>query len=223
MKKKNINPICYLCGLPIADTISDDHIPPSQFFPSYLRKILSPNLITLPTHTQCNKSYQKDEDYFLASFYPATEKSIIHPYITDDIQRKLNRKESKLFLNLILSEFEERPSGLYLPHNLVRKEIDTKRAIRVAWKITRGLHFYHFKEYLEENIEKRIGFYQTANELPSPAYNFLINSDLFGEYQDVFYYRLSCGCFINPRVCFHIYLLVLWKSILILTIIKRPC
>ena len=69
--------ICYLCGkrLDKKEDISYDHVPPKQFYPSTIRKNTNLNLFTLPTHIACNKSYQKDEDYFVNSLGPLAKGS----------------------------------------------------------------------------------------------------------------------------------------------------
>ncbi|MFZ0496763.1 MAG: hypothetical protein WCB09_04070 [Methylocella sp.] len=49
-----------------------------------------------------------------------------------------------------MSEFEPLPSGLILPGGKVVKRFDGERLRRVAWKMVRGLHFYHTGEVLPE-------------------------------------------------------------------------
>ena len=67
--KDEVN-ICYLCGQKLDANINYDHVPPRQLYAKSIRKIHTPNLFTLPVHESCNKSYQKDEDYFVHSLAP---------------------------------------------------------------------------------------------------------------------------------------------------------
>src|SRR5688572_22161465 len=62
--------LCYLCGAPLSAPIDWDHVPPRQLFAKVIRKKHSPNLLTIPVHAVCNKSYQQDEDYFLHALAP---------------------------------------------------------------------------------------------------------------------------------------------------------
>jgi hypothetical protein len=60
--------ICYLCSETLAEPVSNDHVPMQQLFARELRKKHKPsNLLTIPVHDRCNKSYQGDEDYFVHS------------------------------------------------------------------------------------------------------------------------------------------------------------
>jgi hypothetical protein len=45
---------CYLCGLPLIEDRSSDHLPPKQFF----------------AHGECKKSFERDEEYFTWSVVP---------------------------------------------------------------------------------------------------------------------------------------------------------
>ena len=53
-----------------------------------------------------------------------------------------------------MREFEERPSGLHLPSNLVLKRLDGDRITRVAWKLVRGLYFLETGSVLAEVSER---------------------------------------------------------------------
>jgi hypothetical protein len=215
--------ICYLCGKEINGRISGDHVPPAQFFPSQLRQSLSPNLLKLPTHYACNCAYQKDEDYFISSFFPITENSTVHNFLLEDIKAKLERKESKGFYNLIMNEFIERPSGLYLPNDKILKRIDGQRVKRITWKILRGLHYHIFKEYLAGDKIYRTKFFQSGDSYPEGYYKIMGNTELTGDYKEVFCYRVQAGCFLNPKVVFYAYSLIFWNSIEAFTFFHEPC
>jgi len=55
-----IERLCIYCLRRRGTTV--DHVPPKSFFP----KSRPSNLITVPSCTQCNSGFQKDEDYFRA-------------------------------------------------------------------------------------------------------------------------------------------------------------
>jgi hypothetical protein len=44
--------LCYLCGQPLSEPVSMDHVPMLQLFDSEIRKAHSPNLLTIPVHDQ---------------------------------------------------------------------------------------------------------------------------------------------------------------------------
>ena len=64
--------ICYLCGESLSGDLDYDHVPPKQFYSEGIRKKFGPQLLTLPTHKKCNKSYHRDEDYFVMKTVPGT-------------------------------------------------------------------------------------------------------------------------------------------------------
>jgi len=143
-----IEKICYLCGQDLEQEVDRDHVPPKQFYPSNIRKNHNPNLLTLPVHRPSNKSYQKDEDYFVHSIAPLTKGSYSGNQIWQDISNQFKRHQGQRIGQMILKEFESRPSGLYLPKGKVAKRFDPERVWRVAWKITRGLFFKEHGRYL---------------------------------------------------------------------------
>ena len=53
-----VNPLpelCYLCGEPLAEPVSDDHVPMKQLFAPEVRKKYNPSiLLTIPVHDRCN-------------------------------------------------------------------------------------------------------------------------------------------------------------------------
>lgn len=59
-----MTPVCYLCGELVREDVSDDHVPPKQFFAPIIRKNENlDQLVTLPTHKACNEAYARDEEY----------------------------------------------------------------------------------------------------------------------------------------------------------------
>ena len=113
--------LCYLCGRPLSKPTSKDHCPPKALFAKDLRK-RNVKLITNQVHGHCNNSYQRDEEYFIATMIPfargstagnAIYKERISSFDEDGRNLRLGEK--------ILREFEPRPGGLHLPTGLVIK------------------------------------------------------------------------------------------------------
>lgn len=119
-----------------------------QLWTPEIRKLHSPNLVTVEVHQSCNQSYQLDEEYFVASIIPFSKGT----YAGESHYRKLEnevklKKKARLKIQ-VLNEFDFQPGGIYLPTGKVAKRFDTQRLNRVLWKIVRGLHFLHHQEVL---------------------------------------------------------------------------
>jgi len=123
--------ICYLCGKEIIGNKNDDHVPPRQFFATEIRRTHNPNLTTLPTHSSCNFSYQKDEDYFVYSLAPLILKSYSGSHIYNDMRRRFNEGKNVALVHKMLSEFDANPGGLILPRNKIVKRFESRRISRV--------------------------------------------------------------------------------------------
>jgi len=181
--------ICYLCGKPIDGKVSKEHVPPKQFFTKVFRKVRSPKLLTLPSHSDCNKSYQVDEDYFFAALAGLNEEAQLHDWLIDDVRNKIWRDEADGLRQKILSEFSSTMSGIYLPGSLVAKKFDSKRANRVVWKIIRGLCFHHYSQVLPENVKHGIRYWQVQDKPPKIYQENLMNIPVYGAYPEVFFYQ----------------------------------
>jgi hypothetical protein len=57
----------------LAPPLSQDHVPPRQFYADAVRKAHHPNLRTIAVHKSCNLAYQFDEDYFVNTLAPFPE------------------------------------------------------------------------------------------------------------------------------------------------------
>jgi len=152
--------ICYLCGNKLDEEIDRDHVPPKQFYSKQLRKKHNPNLFTLPVHPACNKSYQKDEDYFVHSIAPLTKGSYSGDGIWNDIVHQFQRPQGQRIGQMISREFDDRPFGLYLPNGKVLKRFDGERVWRVVWKILRGLFFKEYNRFLPEDTPRSYNLMQ---------------------------------------------------------------
>ena len=184
---------CYLCGRPLSCPTSRDHCPPLALFsPEIRRQHDLSQLITIRVHTDCNASYQYDEEYFKATMVPFARGSVAGDPIYNKFIADSREDERKLILaESILHEFEPRPGGLHLPPGLVVKRQDGARIRRVAWKIVRGLYFHHHSTILPEAIPAGCSLTAPGQRPPE---HFLRVTDLaddetHGRYPGVFDYR----------------------------------
>ena len=106
----------------------------------------------------------------------------------DDIKRRFERGQQQKLLSKVWKEWEKRPSGLVLPAGKVVKRIEGKRIHRVAWKIVRGLFFYHQGELLREETPNKIE-YVAPNMRPSDPFFALNEQPNLGQYSGVFDFR----------------------------------
>ena len=181
--------VCYLCGRPIEGKVSKEHVPPKQFFARVFRQVRSPQLLTLPSHVNCNKSYQADEDYFFAALGALNESAEIHEWLMDDVRKKIWRDEASGLRQTVLAEFTSTVSGIWLPESLVAKKFDVKRANRVVWKIIRGLCYHEYSRVLPANVKHRITYWQIQDGPPALYQENFMNSPVHGEYPAVFCYQ----------------------------------
>lgn len=146
-----MSPRCYLCGETDGDDWSVDHVPPKQLFAPELRKNYNlDQLVTLPTHAVCNSSYALDEQYLTWTFGQVAVGSPAANAVVAHHGTKLQRGEAVGLAKRILEQYEERPSGLVLPHDLIAVRVDGRRLRRVLWKIVRGLHMADHGEFVAE-------------------------------------------------------------------------
>ena len=160
--------ICYLCGLPILEDFSQDHVPPQQFFALPLRQALNlSRLITLPTHGACNTTYGRDEEYFVWSLAPLAAGTAAADALNAYNAAKF-RAGRALGLGLkTLREFEKRPGGLHLPAGVIVKRVEGERIKRVAWKIVRGLYYHETGRVLPDATTFALEIVEPLNRDPS--------------------------------------------------------
>jgi len=209
--------ICYLCGQKIIGKVSKDHVPPKQFYAKVFRQVRFPNLLTLPSHEDCNKSYQDDEDYFFAALAGLNEYAQIHDWLVHDIRKKIWRDKAQGLRQTILSEFASTVSGIYLPNSLVAKEFDRNRADRVVWKIVRGLCYHHYSRVLPHNARHGIGYWQVQEEPPKLYRDHLMETPVLGEYKEVFMYRFNRVR--NKDSLSAMWALIFWQSIVAIVLV----
>jgi hypothetical protein len=161
--------ICYLCGLDIPDAeLTQDHVPPKQFFAAPLRKVIKPSrLVTLAAHRTCNESYRLDEEYFTWELGSIAAGTLAADALNAYNASKFRAGESEKLGLKILSEFEDRPSGLWLPRDLVIKRVEGDRLKRVAWKVVRGLYRVETGQLLPEGTTFALDLREPENRDPS--------------------------------------------------------
>jgi len=203
---------CYLCGLPIESNLSKDHVPPRQFFAESIRKIdHSLKLLTLPTHQSCNKSYQADEDYFVASIGPmAMRHSIAGLELWKDLTKRMQRPKSFGLKNLIEREFSNKHGRLYLPPGRVNNNFNLQRVRSVIWKITRGLFTHETNRFLPENTPMFFKYQSDIGKGTPPEEFFeLVGTPVKGNHKGIFAYRYLVDAELNG---FNIWSMLFWDA-----------
>jgi len=146
--------ICYLCGniLEKADR-TKDHVPPKQFFPGeFVERDLTKNLFTLPAHKKCNKSYEKDEQYFKFSLAGEVANTFAGRALLKDVKRSSKYPQGKRLIRRILKEYRHvTDAGILPPPGKVFKRVESFRLERIVWKIARGLFYKEYKRFLPED------------------------------------------------------------------------
>lgn len=208
---------CYLCGHSLPDLTSKDHCPPRALF---ARKILKQNnldrLVTKQVHMDCNQSYMRDEEYFVATLVPFAQGSEAGDAIYREFFEKSRKDKKKWKLaKKILRQFEPRPSGLHLPEGRVIMRQEGDRVSRVAWKIVRGLYFHHHNTTLPEDINFSCKE-ATQGERPPELFMYVRNlpdDKTHGRYPGIFDYRFRV-LEANSRKLHH-WALLIWDRIIL--------
>jgi len=156
MKEETKENICHLCGKSIAKKdFSNEHLPTKLFFPKEIRIQENLNLLTIPSHRECNEGYSKDEEHFYFSLYPIVKesKASISDVVHSDLKNKTQEEPQKRFVRTLLKNFSVcTEGGIYLPKGKYEYSIDKCRIQRVILKIIQGLFFHHNQTFLP--IEK---------------------------------------------------------------------
>jgi hypothetical protein len=214
--------ICYLCGSALLGAIEDidhDHVPPKQFYPTDFRKNhKTSKLFRLPVHRKCNKSYQKDEDYFVKSIGILAQGSHAGNGIWKDLVHQYQRPEGKRLGQMIIKEFDKRPSGLYLPKGLIAKRFNPNRAWRIVWKITMRLFFKEYNRFLPEGTH-RIFQVLYADQAPAPPFDAVLSTPSRGQYPDVFDYKYISVPEVHNS---HIWAMLFWGKVIKLIAFQYP-
>jgi hypothetical protein len=209
--KKVQTTICYLCGKLLCPPKDVDHPVGQQIFPPEIRRKHNlSQLITLDVHKACNTAYHSDEDYFVRSLMPFASGSEAGNAIYTKVLTDFRNGKEVLLTKMVLNEFDPNPSGLFLPGGKVVKRFDGERLGRVAWKMVRGLHFYHTGEVLPEKWPT-LCVEIFAGETPPPAdvLCFVAYARSHGSYPGAFDYKFEKF----PEYNLHYWWLLLWDRI----------
>ena len=193
-------------------------MPPRQFYSKEIRKLHSPNLRTLPTHPACNRAYQLDEEYFIHTMAPMVMESYSGKSVLRELLAQYKNKRNAKLSKKILSEFEERPSGLILPQGKVIKRIDPERVWRIVWKIIRGLFFFEHKRVLPQDTPRSFKLV-SPGEKPPPEFYFIPDDIVRGQYPGVFDYKYRTF----PEVMsVHLWTMLFWDRLILLAVFHDP-
>lgn len=212
--------VCYLCGRPLIEDITRDHVPPDQFFPASLKESGGIQLVTLPSHYACNHSYCKDEEYFVQSLGILAIDCPVGKELEKDIRRRSREPGRRPLYEMVRKEFNLRPGGLYLPRGMVAKDFNWDRVERVGWKIVRGLFFYHMQGFLPECTPINLVVLGPGDELSQEDKELYFQLDAWGRYPDVFTYSF-CKCH-DQDVNGYGWFLRFWQSLLMRFIFHDP-
>ncbi len=185
--------LCYLCGKPIDDEPSADHVPPQQLYAPRIRRAHNlDRLVTLPTHAACNEGFGKDEEYFTWSLVPLAGGTMTADALIADNGEKYRAGQRQGLGRKVLSEFDHRPGGLFLPDGKIVKRADRSRISKVQWKVIRGLFHIETGGVLPEGvdylIEPREPEHQGTSEMEE-FWEAVKAQPSKGQYQGVFAYK----------------------------------
>jgi hypothetical protein len=123
--------------------------------------------------------------------------------------------------NKVLKEFDPKPSGLVLPGGKIIKRFDGERLKRVAWKMVRGLHFYHHAGEVLPEKWPTLSVQVYAGETPPPPdlLCFVHIAKSRGPYPGVFDYKFDQFPVVKNL---HYWSLLLWDRIIIRVIFHDP-
>src|SRR3990167_5778700 len=166
---------CVFCGNP-ANT--REHIPAKQFF----KGVPENRLITVPSCSDCNKNFQKNEDFFrqfLAGFL-MDRSDHAKKLMENEVSRSIKRKPAlgiQMFSQMKKVNLYTK-SGIYLgPKTMYRvSDLDYKMINSVVEKIIKGLFYHEFGETIPEDWiirivwinpkrDKELGLTEMAKEL----------------------------------------------------------
>lgn len=211
--------LCYLCGKPLAHPTSVDHVPPRQLYAKAVRREHNPNLLTIPVHAACNRSFQHDEDYFVNTLVPFGLGSYAGMALLREVFTKYTAGEKQRLVGKVLGEFQHTPGGILLPPGLVAKRIEGTRVHRVAWKIVRGLYFHEFGQVLPEYTPSGLEIAPPDRPPPARFLHALHDLPSRGSYPGVFDYKYTQFAELHG---FNYWALLLWDRLILIVTFHSP-
>lgn len=169
-------------------------------------------LITLPTHKQCNQSYQLDEDYFVYNLHLSAYSNSGRAISQDIISRK-RRGENLGLVGGVRSQI----SQIVSPDGTELNIMDASRIARITWKIVRGLFFIETNRFLPENTlmncKNPITFGESAlgiqSEYDWEQFDLIRRNPSRGQYPDIFDYKY-CQVFMEEQPDEHRWFWGIW-------------
>lgn len=172
---------CYLCGKPSGE-LTRDHVPPACLFP----KPRPSNLITLPCCEDCQREYQKDEEYFRTNISTISDIETNEKVkeIWQTTLRSLSRSHGlrKDVISRMAPAEIKSPSGLYFG-SATGISIPQDRTKRVLRKIALGLYYHHTGSRITDDFEVDV-YFQPKEYSPDLLKQFRY----IGYFKDVFSY-----------------------------------
>jgi HNH endonuclease len=137
--------ICAYCGR--KRNLTDDHVPPR----SWLGQPSPPNLITVPACYECNRGFQKNDDYtrtVVALDLRAQQNAAAVSHLPD-IFHSLVRPEAAGFRARILQQMSSTQVLDHMGRPLgSRVSVERKRIDATGERLMRGLHFFEGRQPL---------------------------------------------------------------------------
>lgn len=131
--------------------------------------------------------------------------------IWKDVAQRFSRSQGLRLGRMISTEFDDRPSGLYLPRGKVVKRFDANRVTRVVWKIVRGLFFKEHGRFLPENTLITYRKVISVGEKPPPEFAVVRDTPSRGQYPGVFDYKYI----VEPKLDnFTLWAMLFWGSLI---------
>jgi hypothetical protein len=211
---------CYLCGKPLAEPTSPDHVPPKLFFPEEIRRKYGlTELLTIRVHHACNQEWRLDEEYFVHTLLPMAGQSESASAAHRQTFRKYQQGRNVPLVNQVMQEFRHVVKGVHLPVNRVAKLMDARRVEGVIWKIVRGLHFHHTGEILPANWSITYTVTPPYEDPPDFFKAFAQGRESLGKYQGVFAYAFHKFPEVNNL---HFWAFLLWDGLIVTAAFHDP-
>ena len=140
---------CVYCGQKPGTT--SDHVPPYQMFPDPKPS----DLITVPACCECNKGFQKDEDYFRALFGLTGAPIQYHaPEFWSKVSRGVQRSPAlkKTIADSLRTGTMVNPDGKEVG-SWINVEDNWHRIVSLIAKCVRGLYFFEMGMALSPSVE----------------------------------------------------------------------
>ena len=157
MKRETVkrSPQCVYCGA--TERLTKDHVPPKNIFPTPRPA----DLITVPACDPCNKSYEKDDEYFRFAITAPVDlggNPVASRLWKERIVGGTLKRSPALRSTILqsLSRIDVRtPAGLYLGTTPTIR-LNRNRLDRIARRIVTALHWHHHGTVPADGINLRV-------------------------------------------------------------------